>query len=347
MRFPALRRGSRPAFTLIELLVVIAIIAILVALLLPAVQSAREAARRSQCKNNLKQLGLALHSYHDTFNVLPANRMSRDNGPNGGGFQVIAGTPGPGTGGAPRYATLGWTVMLLPYIDQEPLYNTIDMNGTPGGSSAAHSIVGRDAPASNIAARRTVIPGLLCPSNPQTPQVRGQAVFADNWGEGDIDGGRTDYVGSMGFSQSGHRDCPFQNFPGQAWGHALYLDNPPIHNENGVFGWQGSLPLKDIVDGTSNTIGIFENMHWNEKERPAEVKGDALWMSGYAIHSLKMPINTDPNTDFRCDQWSSMHNGGAHGLLMDGTVRFVSETLDWQVRMALGTRAGNDDLGEF
>ena len=345
MRIPTLKRGSRPAFTLIELLVVIAIIAILVALLLPAVQSAREAARRSQCKNNLKQLGLALHNYHDSFNVLPANRMSRNGDPRGGGFQVTGGTPHPGTGNAPRYATLGWTAMILPYIDQENLYNTIDMNGNPG-VPAWESIIGNNAPASNVAARRTIIPGLLCPSNPQTPLVRNQSGFADSWNNG-LDGGRTDYVGSMGFSHSGHRDCPHQGFPGQQWGHALYLDNPPVGHSNGVFGWQGSVTLAQIIDGTSNTIGIFENMHWNQKENPSQVKGDALWMSGYAIHSLKMPINHDPNTDFRCDQWSSLHPGGAHGLLMDGTVRFVSETIDWQVRRAIGTRAGNDEVGEY
>lgn len=345
MRVSLFKRHARPAFTLIELLVVIAIIAILVALLLPAVQAAREAARRSQCKNNLKQLGLALHNYHDTFDKLPANRISRNTAGNGGPFNV--GTPNiqPGSNGAPRYATLGWTVMALPYLDQEALYNQIDMNGN-SAVAAWESIVGNNAPPQNVIARRTVIPGLLCPSNPQTSQVRNQSASGDSWNNG-LDGARTDYVGSMGFSHAGHRDCPHQSFPGQTWGHPAHLDNPPVGLEDGVFGWQGSVNLRDIVDGTSNTIAIFENMHWNEKERPTEVKGDALWMSGYAIHSLKMPINHDPNTDFRCDQWSSMHSGGAHGLLADGTVRFVSENLDWQVRRALGTRAKSDDVGEF
>src|SRR5262245_12344660 len=101
---------SNRAFTLIELLVVIAIIAVLIALLLPAVQQAREAARRSQCKNNLKQLGLGIHNYHDAFNRLPLNRMT-------------------GRNGIPSvFGSIGWIAMTLPYIDQAPLYNTINFS---------------------------------------------------------------------------------------------------------------------------------------------------------------------------------------------------------------------------
>ena len=125
-------------FTLIELLVVIAIIAVLIALLLPAVQQAREAARRSQCKNNLKQLGLALHNYHGTFNVLPAGRYS------------LAGT---------TYLGHSTFTMLLPYFDQAPLYNS--MNTSVGFNSAPNF----GAPS------LTILTGLLCPSNPVTDGV--------------------------------------------------------------------------------------------------------------------------------------------------------------------------------
>ena len=101
-------RPKKSAFTLIELLVVIAIIAILIALLLPAVQQAREAARRSQCKNNLKQFGLALHNYHDTFSMFPIG----------------------GTGDRDYRPRVSWQVRVLPFLDQAPLYNQIDMAGT-------------------------------------------------------------------------------------------------------------------------------------------------------------------------------------------------------------------------
>src|SRR5689334_25410189 len=107
--------GRRRAFTLIELLVVIAIIAVLIALLLPAVQQAREAARRTQCKNNLKQIGLALHNYHDTFRLFPPGYVDRNGNPN----LTPDNDLGPGW---------GWAAFLLPYIDQSPLYSPINFN---------------------------------------------------------------------------------------------------------------------------------------------------------------------------------------------------------------------------
>jgi prepilin-type N-terminal cleavage/methylation domain-containing protein len=144
--------GVRQAFTLIELLVVIAIIAILIALLLPAVQQAREAARRSQCKNNLKQLGLALHNYHDVFRIFPQGNFPSVQNVGGGRFGLSNVSP---------YYGFSVQTMLLPYMDQSPLYNQINFNlialdnstpAVPGGKT-------------NSALRSTKIPGLLCPSD--------------------------------------------------------------------------------------------------------------------------------------------------------------------------------------
>ncbi len=331
------RLKLRRAFTLIELLVVIAIIAILIALLLPAVQQAREAARRTQCKNNLKQLGLALHNYHDVYNTFPLNELARDNSLLGGGYNITLTQPVP---------TLGWLARILPYIEQAPLYQSINMNGTPG--AAAHEmVVGNAAPASNIAARRTVITAYLCPSNPQGKQVRNQASYGDTWDSG-LDGARTDYVGNMGFMFGGHRDCSFiPQGQGDEWNHADNFANPPLHGANGIFSYHGCVTIANIVDGTSNTLGVVENMHWIEKEDPSRVFGDALWMSGYAFHSVKMPPNTDPNSDFRCDQWSSLHTGGTQAALCDGSVRFVSENIDITIRKALGTRARGEVVGAY
>lgn len=334
--------SGRRAFTLIELLVVIAIIAVLVALLLPAVQQAREAARRSQCQNNLKQVGLALHGYNETHRVFPVNTTSRDASPQGGGFQVAGGTTPPGTGTAASIKSIGWIAQLLPFLDRQTLYDQINFNGQ-GAGAACDSIINNPNLPDNIAARRTVIPGLMCPSNPQPRIVQGQSSYADSWNNG-LDGARTDYVGNMGFANSGHRDCPHAGFGGESWGHALYLDSPPIHNETGVFGWQGCVGLEQITDGASNTVAVMESHHWQDVNNPAAIMGDALWMGPYAIHSMKMEINHNPAGDFRCDQWSSIHSGGAYAMLSDGSVRFFSETMAWQTRKALATRSQNESV---
>lgn len=313
-------------FTLIELLVVIAIIAILIALLLPAVQQAREAARRTQCKNNMKQLGLALHNYHDTFQFFPLNRMGSR----------------PGNYVTAQWGSIGWLTGLLPYIEQAPLYSTINFSSPTG------DLITAAAPASNIAARRTVIPAFMCPSNPQPTKVTNGASGGNDWGSG-LDGGRTDYVGNMGWMHAGHRDCP-QNPYGGNWNGAAWADandTTEMAGCNGVIGWQFCVGIAKITDGTSNTMAILEDHHWVNKTNPAAIQNDSLWMGSYAIHSTKMPINWDPVGDFRCDQWSSIHVGGAHGLLADGSVKFVSENVAWQIRQAVGTRGGNEVVGEF
>jgi len=319
------------AFTLIELLVVIAIIAVLIALLLPAVQQAREAARRSQCKNNLKQLGLAIHNYHDTFGKFPLNRIA-------------------GRNGIPQtFGNIGWIAMALPYMDQAPLYNTINFSDQSGAQGLINGLP------VNVAARRTILPVTLCPSNPQTPVVTAQAGFADSWNDG-LDGGRTDYVGNMGWQNAAHRDCPqgptAGGFQGAAWADVQDFQLQ-MTGCNGVIGWQGCVGIRDITDGTSTTMAILEDHHWQNKATPGATPwGDAMWMGPWAIHSTKMPINWDSvklggGTDYRCDQWSSIHVGGAHGLLSDGAVRFVSENCSWQIRQAVGTRGGGETAGEL
>ena len=330
-------KGSRSAFTLIELLVVIAIIAVLVALLLPAVQQAREAARRSQCKNNLKQLGLALHNYHETANVLPSSRMTGWGMPSG-------------------FGNVSWITMILPNIDQAPLYNSINFNdnsqpfgviGPPDSSPPAAGTIQYGG----YTARHMVLPVLLCPSNPQQKVVANQSLQSDSWGDGG-QGGRTDYVGNMGWMNPGHRDCylvPNGNYGGEDWSmsDAGTMGSAQLANNNGVIAWNSSIGLKDITDGTSNTVMVMEDHHWTNKNTPSNVQNDALWMGPWAYASLKAPINMNPQGDFRCDQWSSVHTGGAHAVMADGSVRFVSENINWTVRMAIATRGKNDITGEF
>ena len=140
----------RPAFTLIELLVVIAIIAVLIALLLPAVQAAREAARRAQCVNNLKQIGLALHNYHDQNNSFPP-----------GGVQLfLPGNNSDSVGWNGLSNTLSWRALILPQLEQSPLFNAINLSVTPAGGATAGN------PGAGYTIWTTAINSFLCPSDP-------------------------------------------------------------------------------------------------------------------------------------------------------------------------------------
>ena len=372
------RSRQRKAFTLIELLVVIAIIAILVALLLPAVQSAREAARRSQCKNNLKQLGIAMHSYAETYgDHFP---MSFD------GTLPFPTTPaGQDT---PEWLGVSWITTVLPFIDQENVYQIIAPHlddPSTGGRGYDHADV--------RAAARTAIPTLLCPSNPQAPvnnttmTYRRSALGAELSGGPFYGSGRTDYVGNMGFVWAGWKDCPndgvgYQPRPadhrnGAKWSHPDWVqtfehawDGYEIHR--GVFWSRGSAKLAQITDGTSNTIAIFENHHWAGRDHtssdgsfnPARINRESGWIAPYGPLSSGTEIQAIGNTswgDPRCTGFSSIHPGGAHALLCDGTVRFVNETISvgrgWEGRQpgqytpgvlqSLVTSTQGDDVGEF
>ncbi len=313
------RRSSR-GFTLIELLVVIAIIAVLIALLLPAVQQAREAARRSQCKNNIKQLGLAFHNYHDVSNTLPPGWVSSY-------YQVAAGTG--------ETTIWSWGAFLLPYLDQAPIYNTlapgvrrIDQNLALGGANAA--------------ALTTPLPVFACPSDTgpglnnfdgtlgtdatQTSDFGTYSRYATN-GSANVAIAKSNYVIS---ADTGDSNTP-------AVLAATY--GPPL----GV-GWGDSkVGLRDITDGTSNTILVGErafrlkNLYIGAGNAlgfaPATSVGSynglqcrsCLAVIGIPYWGINQTV-TNPNHQSR--GYSSPHVGGAHFLMGDGAVRFISENVD-------------------
>ena len=328
----------RFGFTLIELLVVIAIIAVLIALLLPAVQQAREAARRTQCKNNLKQYGLGLHNYHDVHLMFPPGGGDWNNGPE-----------------------IGWQVKILPFMDQAPLYNGLNMNanGAQGhGPSAWDTIL----PNTGRQARFKQVPYAICPSNPDAESRDG------NWAQ-------SCYTGSLGSQRTPSADGACNQFlnprPANAPSSLLGYDANSGGSDhgntysasglNGMFARLGPpIKIANVLDGTSNTFLVGEI-------NPTCHDHTAGWWNlngmGTAHASTSVPPNdmtTCPNsrrvTNPACtamSNWNytwgfkSTHAGGVHFLMVDGTVRFINENLDYNTYQRLGGRAEGQTVGEF
>ncbi|MEZ5944196.1 MAG: DUF1559 domain-containing protein [Planctomycetaceae bacterium] len=279
----SLRRQS-VGFTLIELLVVIAIIAVLIALLLPAVQQAREAARRSQCKNNLKQIGLGIHNYHDAHQSFPPGEI---HGNTSGTLYAFAWDHHIGN----------WACLIFPFIDQQAAYNQLDFNVNPqyGGN--------------NQMLLRNVIPVFHCPSDPFTG-------LTENWGAGNA---RIMHYFAVSNDVENHN------------GHPL----------NGIFYNDSDVGFHNITDGTSNTAMIAEV--WGRTTLNNNPPFSRSWHVHNAVY-----FDATPNVD-RTDPWhvNSFHVGGAHILLADGAVRFVSENIDFGLFQSLSTKGSGEIIGEF
>ncbi|MCA8996247.1 MAG: DUF1559 domain-containing protein [Planctomycetaceae bacterium] len=362
------RRLRRTAFTLIELLVVIAIIAILIALLLPAVQQAREAARRTECKNKLKQLGLAIHNYHDTFKCIPMASGAHNAGWNGSGGRRQSGFVG-----------------MLPYIDQGPLYNMIQTGGTNAAVNGSTNYQGNAFVPwdNNHKAVRQQIPLLLCPSDGDTTDENPRA--------------KTNYRLSRGDTAWDHN--PNWNGNGGRGLRGFFVGGNT--NTGGV------RRFRDVTDGLSNSVAMGERIkakagsnsirtgaitkavpqsqyRGNASLCLATVDGDGVynsavyrrngnrWMDGAPIFTGMTTIlgpNAPSCMDSRGSDWydgifepTSHHTGGAQVLLGDGAVRFISENIDtgnttqgsptngpspYGVWGSLGSIAGGDTVGDF
>jgi prepilin-type N-terminal cleavage/methylation domain-containing protein/prepilin-type processing-associated H-X9-DG protein len=339
-------KRTRSAFTLVELLVVIAIIAVLIGLLLPAVQSARESARRITCISKMRQVALALHTYHDAKKVLPrsfGNRSLADP-------EFLA-------NGATRAWLLGrpdtWSAEILPQIEQLPLYDSFDFSKRVGDTSRSIT-----RPIPNALLVQNVLPIYICPSDP----FSSRPIFRNrcNWQNGfrtTVQHGLW-YDSSLGPSpiidRGGCRFCPTSQPSAQ---------NPCCHNNganthrglngfaSGMFGQDPvKVTFKDVGDGLSKTIMLGETL-------PNETVHNGVYLRGMTVLT-NIPLNTfalpqelvpdgqheapgiGNSSDFRINGIKSRHPGGASVAMGDGSVRFLRETISMPLLWAMGTRNG-------
>ncbi len=334
-------RRIRSGFTLVELLVVIAIIGILVALLLPAVQAAREAARRMQCGNNLKQIGLALHNYHDTYKYFPPARLRTANSP----VQPNSWNTN----------NVGWHARILPQIEQGPLYDRIDWSLYDGSSNAFHNLP-----------RSTVLSAYLCPSDPGkgsfpwVDRATGIRYTGSTLVPGDAP---TNYAGCIGHDVQLRPAATTRGFLADA-----------SFNVTTGFG-TGLISMADILDGTSNTLAVAEIIIGHPRSRTnstlnanqaaadtvtpvnngctavnfatgATTTGRGIsWFRGYEVGQFAFTTLMTPNSNlWDCGNNSndmmmaarSVHPGGVQATMVDGSVQFFSSTIDWNTWKFLG-----------
>ena len=292
-------------FTLVELLVVIAIIGILVGLLLPAVQAAREAARRMQCSNNLKQFGLSLHNYESTYRKFPI------------GFTDTVATNGMFYDGG-----WSWAAGILPYIEQGPLYNRLNLRAHPYGTGA-------DAAGNNTAAMGVVIPAFRCPSDISPQTVGNNAGNANGIAAIAV----SSYAGVLGA------------FDGQ-WCQVSGTTNVRGARNHGLLVVNESRSIAQVTDGTSNAIAIGE-VSWrpivnSEGSERQYILGN-ITTGGGPLCTNSGPANNGPHLHLRATRhklngpqataekqkaFHSYHTGGAQFALIDGSVRFVSDSIE-------------------
>ncbi len=325
----------RRGFTLIELLVVIAIIAVLIGLLLPAVQAAREAARRAQCINNLKQIGLAMHNYHDTNNVLPPGHRT-----------AVFGT---------------FQTFILPHLEQSPLFNSYNHEGrywapgtTSGTSSGPANNLRYGSPA-NLTVTRNTINTLTCPSDIGKPSnlsfVSGVTShnYTVNFGNGDI-------YQSLGPVPGGYAVGIYPDAP---WRGAPFSDSDSTQryypSRAACYGFAA------ITDGTSNTLMAGEVI----KGQGNDFRGFTWWGDAVSTSTYLPPNSSLPdmmNSATYCDNtvrsnppclpattalpptlaFRSRHPGGVQMVFCDGSVKFIKNTINLFVWRGLGTTQGGE-----
>ena len=305
------RRRPAGGFTLVELLVVIAIIGILIALLLPAVQSAREAARRSACSNNMRQLGLAVLNYEHTNGAIPSGSAGPLNA--GGGFPT--GWCDPSLGCGIPWGHFGWPALILPHVEGQGVYDSIDFSVPAYAQSIPEDGYPDRGPSGNERNRlaATSMPAtFVCPS---AHRVKPATQFKD-----------------YGIAYGLGRCCPERN-----------------QNHEGIAFVNSKIPLGQVQDGTSNTFMLVEFAHFgNHSWVPYDWGSNQFfWIhhvsQGYVTCAEHDGTPTPPNsTSWNHRGAHSDHAGGVQATMVDGRVIWISDHIDQATYRALFTRAGEE-----
>lgn len=313
---------ARRGFTLIELLVVIAIIAILIALLLPAVQQAREAARRTQCRNSLKQMGLGLHNYHDAFDKFPIGSR--------------------GLSDWNRKDWFNWRGSILPYMDQAAVYNKINFNGNLGGNDYTN----------NEILKGFAVPAYNCPSS----ALDRFADLGNNGQRGQVH----DYTGIQGAAQppssapnTGYYDCGH----GYSCTQGMLTVNQCLGVRDCIDGTSNTIMVGEqsgVVGTTDRRNGYYGG--WAGARYltvpNSSCSGADLWQIGTSctryVINYKTASSAGADTAYRNNlPLTSFHTGGIHAMMGDGSVRFVSENIDMNTLKLLSMRNDGVPTGDF
>lgn len=327
---------TKRGFTLVELLVVIAIIGVLVALLLPAVQAARESARRGQCSNNLKQIGVAIHNYDDVWKALPP-----------GCYHGVFGT---------------WVLHLLPFMEQTALH---DQYINSGGIASFRNGGIRYGGTQNLPVTTTQLKAYVCPSDTKSAQagiISGVTFHNYVANYGNTVRGRVSPVGTTSANLPNiYGGAPFIEVIYQQTADSTYYSYIMLAQDNP---FKDKTRLAEITDGTSNTLAISETV----QGKGGDLRGFGWWGGGAHFETLLAPNSSLPDrTEQSCTPnvkpnppcvnrvpgtanqeetiaARSRHPVGVSAVMCDGAVRFFSNNINLDVWRAVGTAAGNDPV---
>jgi prepilin-type N-terminal cleavage/methylation domain-containing protein len=321
--FPSIRIGSsRRGFTLVELLVVIAIIGVLVALLLPAIQAAREASRRMSCQNNCRQVGLALHKFHDTYKAFPkAGKLSNE---------------------------LSWHVYVLPFLEQSALYEQFNLS-----AGAFNGAPLNRGPMKNELALEPR-PVYLCPSSPVVQMLTNPPHFVNT---PEIINGQVPYtthyygiMGPKGTNPATGQAYPWQNTGSHGGFAADGIFQQDTVNPNPNTGPDRGVKMAEVLDGTSTTLMIGE-ISWFNGVTGTRYRS---WVRGCdtapvcaGARNVANAINSPSIALFNDIAFGSMHPGGANFVLADASVRFISDSIYLGTYWSLASRTGRETVGAY